>query len=399
MHFFDTHSTRRKTMNLEHFIVPAVRDIEVSGIRKMANKVAEYKDVLSLTIGQPDFPTPAHIIEAAKQAMDAGHTVYTPNAGLLPLRQAASDFVRTKYNLHYNPADEIIVTNGASEALDVALRTILQPGDEVLLPGPIYPGYEPIIRMCGAIPKHIDTSANGFKLTADLLLPHLTAKTKCVILASPSNPTGVVLNHAELSAIADVLRDRNLFVLSDEIYSELVFDGGHVSIATFEGLREKTIVINGLSKSHAMTGWRIGLLFAPAYLAQHIIKVHQYNATCASSISQYAAIAALTEGADDAAQMRVAYRERRDFVYAALVDMGLEVARPDGAFYILPSIAKFGIDSTTLAHRLLEEHRVAVVPGAAFAPFGDAFIRISYACSMAVLEEAMSRLRTFIHSL
>lgn len=386
-------------MSLEHLVVPTIQNIEVSGIRKMANKVAQYDNVLSLTIGQPDFPTPQHIMDAAKRAIDDGHTVYTPNAGLLPLREAASTFVKKKYGLDYNPADEIIVTNGASEALDVALRTILHPGNEVLLPGPIYPGYEPIIRMCGAKPVHIDTSHNGFKCTADLIKAHLTENTRCLILASPSNPTGVVLTHDELKEIAHLLRHRDIFVLSDEIYSELVFDGEHTSIASFAGMRDQTIVINGLSKSHSMTGWRIGLLFAPAAIAQHIIKVHQYNATCASSISQHAAIEALTSGIDDALPMREQYKLRRDFVYNALVDAGFEVARPDGAFYILPSIKKFEMTSTEFAHLLLEEQRVAVVPGNAFAPFGDDFIRISYACSMDVLEEAMKRIKIFVSTL
>jgi aminotransferase len=386
-------------MRLEHLVVPTIQNIEVSGIRKMANKVAQYDNVLSLTIGQPDFPTPQHIMDAAKRAIDDGHTVYTPNAGLLPLREAASAFVKKKYDLDYNPADEIIVTNGASEALDVALRTILHPGNEVLLPGPIYPGYEPIIRMCGAKPVHIDTSHNGFKCTADLIKAHLTENTRCLILASPSNPTGVVLTHEELQEIAQLLRHREIFVLSDEIYSELVFDSEHTSIASFAGMRDQTIVINGLSKSHSMTGWRIGLLFAPAAIAQHIIKVHQYNATCASSISQHAAIEALTAGIDDALPMREQYKLRRDFVYNALVEAGFDVARPDGAFYILPSIKKFEMTSTEFAHLLLEEQRVAVVPGNAFAPFGDDFIRISYACAMDVLEEAMKRIKRFVDSL
>jgi aminotransferase len=386
-------------LDLEQFVGPTIKKIEVSGIRKMANKVAQYDNVLSLTIGQPDFPTPAHINEAAKKAIDAGHTVYTPNAGLLELRVAASAFVKQKYNLTYNPTDEIIVTNGASEALDIALRTILQPGHEVILPGPIYPGYEPIIRMCGAIPKHVDTSHNGFKITAALIQEQLTENTRCVILASPSNPTGCVLTKEELTEIAQLLKDKPILVLSDEIYSELLFDGTHTSIATLEGMREKTIVINGLSKSHSMTGWRIGLLFAPASLTQHIIKVHQYNATCASSISQHAAIAALTNGIDDAKIMRDQYKLRRDFVYQALLDIGFEVTKPEGAFYILPSIKQYGLTSTEFAYRLLEEQRVAVVPGDAFAPFGDDFIRISYACSMETLEEAMKRIKTFVTSL
>ncbi|MFD1136609.1 aminotransferase A [Paenibacillus urinalis] len=384
---------------MEHLIRPEVQSIEVSGIRKMANKVSQYEDVLSLTLGQPDFPTPQHILEAAKQAIDSGETVYTPNAGTLKLRTAAAEFMTQKYGLTYDPADEIIVTTGASEAIDVTFRTILTEGCEVLLPGPIYPGYEPIIRMCGAQPVHIDTTGSGFKLTADLIRPHLTERTRCIVLASPSNPTGCTLSSGELNEIADLVRERELFVLSDEIYSELVFDGMHTSIAALPGMREKTIVINGLSKSHSMTGWRIGLLFAPAYLARHIVKVHQYNVTCASSVSQAAAVEALTAGIDDALPMREEYARRRDYAYERLLNAGFEVTQPNGAFYIFPSVAKFGLDSTTFAHRLLEEKRVAVVPGAAFAPFGDDYIRISYACSMEVLREALDRIESFVQGL
>ncbi|MEK5061689.1 aminotransferase A [Paenibacillus shunpengii] len=384
---------------MEHLIRPEVRSIEVSGIRKMANMVSQYEDVLSLTLGQPDFPTPQHILEAAKQAIDSGETVYTPNAGTLKLRTAAAEFMAQKYGLTYDPADEIIVTTGASEAIDVTFRTILTEGCEVLLPGPIYPGYEPIIRMCGAQPVHMDTTGSGFKLTADLIRQHLTERTRCIVLASPSNPTGCTLSSEELNEIADLVRERELFVLSDEIYSELVFDDTHTSIAALPGMREKTIVINGLSKSHSMTGWRIGLLFAPAYLARHIVKVHQYNVTCASSVSQAAAAEALTVGIDDALPMREEYARRRDYAYERLVSAGFEVTQPNGAFYIFPSVAKFGLDSTTFAHRLLEEKRVAVVPGAAFAPFGDNYIRISYACSMEVLREALDRIESFVQGL
>jgi aminotransferase len=384
---------------MEHLIQPKVKQIEISGIRKMANKVSQYDQVLSLTIGQPDFPTPGHILEAAKIAMDQGKTVYTPNAGLLELRRAASHFVKEKYNLYYEPEDEILVTVGASEALDITLRTILEQGSEVLLPGPIYPGYAPLIEMYGGSPVYMDTTNHGFKLTAELLSPYLTDKTRCIVLASPSNPTGAVLSQEELADIANLLRNREIFVISDEIYSELVYDGQHHSIASQPGMRDKTIVINGLSKSHSMTGWRIGFTFAPAYLTKHMVKVHQYHVTCASSISQYAALAALTAGIDDAVPMRSAYMGRRDFVYNQLVAAGFEVQRPGGAFYIFPSIRKFGMNSTDFAHRLLAEQRVAVVPGDAFSPLGDGYIRISYVSSMDVLEQSMRRLSIFVNSI
>ncbi len=387
------------TVNLEQHIRSEVRSIEISGIRKMANRVAQYENVLSLTLGQPDFPTPGHIIGAAKQAMDAGHTLYTPNAGMPALRQAAASYLHDKYGLAYDPDHECIVTSGASEAIDITLRTILTPGSEVVLPAPVYPGYEPIIRMCGATPVHADITGSGFKLTADVLEPLLTARTRCVILASPSNPTGCMLTEQELSELSALLDNRDIFVLSDEIYSELVFDGAHTSIASNAAMRERTIVINGLSKSHSMTGWRIGFAFAPAYLAQHIIKVHQYNVTCASSISQHAALAAVTNGRNDAEPMREAYGERRNYIYDRLTTMGIDAIKPQGAFYIFPSIAKFGLDAETFAYRLLDEQHVAVVPGSAFNPYGDHYIRLSYACGMDTLEAALDRIETFIRKL
>ncbi|HZG78806.1 MAG TPA: aminotransferase class I/II-fold pyridoxal phosphate-dependent enzyme, partial [Paenibacillus sp.] len=274
---------------VEHLIRGDIRDIAISGIRQMANRVAQYKDVLSLTLGQPDFPTPAHIVAAAAEAARTGKTVYTPNAGLPELRDAAAAFVRTKYGLDYRGADETLVTVGASQAIDMALRTILEPGVEVVLPGPVYPGYEPLIRLCGAVPVYVDVTDSGFKLTAEKLEPALTERTRCVILASPSNPTGAAMSVDELAALAELLSRRDLFVISDEIYSELVYDRPHVSVASFPGMRERTIVVNGLSKSHSMTGWRIGFTFAPAAITQHMVKVLQYNVTCAASVSQYAA--------------------------------------------------------------------------------------------------------------
>lgn len=384
---------------LEQLINRNVQSIAISGIRQMANRVAQYNDVLSLTIGQPDFPTPGHIVEAAKRAAESGKTVYTPNAGLPELREAACGFIKSKYGLDYRPADETIVTVGASEAIDVALRTILEPGCEVVLPAPVYPGYEPLIRLCGATPVYADVTGTGFRLTAQLLEPLLTERTRCVILASPSNPTGVALTEDELSELAQLLSHRNVFVISDEIYSELMYDRGHVSIAAFPGMRERTIVVNGLSKSHSMTGWRIGFTFAPAYLSQHLLKVHQYNVTCASSISQYAAIEALTAGKDDAVPMREEYRRRRDYAAQRLQAAGIDVVKPDGAFYLFPSVKKFGLDSTTFAHRLLDEQRVAVVPGNAFTELGEGYIRLSYACSMDTLKQALERLETFVAAL
>ncbi len=381
---------------LEHLVNSSVQGIQISGIRKISNLVATYKDALTLTIGQPDFPTPAHIVEAGKRALDNNRTVYTPNAGLPELRKAAAHFIRVKYGMDYNPDSEVIVTAGASQALDITLRTILEAGSEVILPGPLYPGYEPIIRLCGGVPVYVDTTGSGFKLTASLIKEHLTERTRAIVLCYPSNPTGRVMNEAELKEIAELLQDRELFVISDEIYSELIYDGSHHSISTIGSMREKTIVINGLSKSHAMTGWRIGFTFAPAYLTAHMVKVHQYNVTCASSISQYAAVEALTNGIDDAEPMKVEYRKRRDYVHARLVGLGLHVEKPEGAFYLFPSIQPFGMSSMEFAMKLLEEERVAVVPGDAFSGHGEGYIRLSYAYSMQVLEQALDRLERFV---
>ena len=260
---------------MEQHINPLVRDIQISGIRKFFNMVADIDGMISLTIGQPDFPTPQHIKDAGKAAIDDNFTSYTHNAGFLELRKAACSFVKEKYRLQYDPLTEVIVTNGASQGIDVILRTILCRGDDCLLPGPVYPGYEPIIKLCGANPVHIDITQNEFKLDAALIEAHLTPSTKCIILPYPSNPTGVSLTKEELKEIADLLKSRDIFVLADEIYSELTFDEPHYSIAEY--LREQTIVVNGLSKSHSMTGWRIGLIFAPESISKHLLKVHQYN--------------------------------------------------------------------------------------------------------------------------
>ncbi|MGG1942834.1 aminotransferase A [Paenibacillus polymyxa] len=381
---------------MEHLLNDQVKNIQISGIRKIANKVAALPGTLSLTIGQPDFPTPVHIMEAAHRAIDEGRTTYTPNPGLPELREAAAAFVDRKYGLNYRGQDEVIVTNGASEALDITLRTILSPGDEVILPVPIYPGYEPLIRLSGGIPVLADTRNSGFKLTAEVLEPYLTERTKAVILGYPSNPTGRVMSREELEAVADLLKERDLFIISDEIYSELIYDTSHVSIATLPGLRERTIVINGLSKSHSMTGWRIGFTLAPAEITQHMVKVHQYNVTCASSISQYAALEALTAGVDDALPMRDEYRKRRDYVHGRLADMGIPLEKPEGAFYLFPSIAHFGLSSMDFTLKLLEEQGVAVVPGDAFSSYGEGYIRLSYAYGQDVLEQGLDKIERFV---
>lgn len=381
---------------MEHLLNPRVKNIQISGIRQFFNMIQEYDNVVSLTIGQPDFPTPSLVKEAGKRAITENITSYTHNAGILELRQAASAFVKERYGLNYDAANEVIVTTGASEAIDIAFRTILDEGAEVILPAPIYPGYEPIIRLMGAKPVFVDVRESGFRLTAKALEQAITANTRCVVLPYPSNPTGVTLSKEELQEIVNVLEAKDIFVISDEIYSELVYEGAHSSIAQFPSMRDKTIVINGLSKSHSMTGWRIGFLFAPAYIAKEILKVHQYNVTCASSVSQYAAIEALTAAKDAPRMMRHQYKRRRDYVYHRLTSMGLSVEQPTGAFYIFPSIKQFETSSFDFAMRLVKETGVAVVPGTAFSEYGEGYLRLSYAYSLETLKDGCDRIEQFL---
>lgn len=383
---------------MENLINRKVQDIEISGIRKFYNLASKYENIISLTLGQPDFPTPMHVKEAGKLAIDNNKTTYTPNAGLIELRLAACNYVFNKYALQYNPETEVIVTNGASEAIDIALRTILEPGSEVILPVPIYPGYEPIIKLMGGVPVYLDTRNNNFKIDPKLLAQKINSKTRLIIIPSPANPTGSVIDKSTLMEIGNLLRNKNIFVLSDEIYSELVYDEAHISIANIPNMKSKVIVINGLSKSHSMTGWRIGFTFAPEFITKNMLKVHQYNATCASTISQYAAIEALTNGYNDSYEMKTEYIKRRDYVYERLITMGLEVVKPSGAFYIFPSIKKFGMKSLDFALSLLHNTGVAVIPGEAFSVYGDDYIRISYAASLDILEKGLDGLQNFINS-
>ncbi|KQL36467.1 aromatic amino acid aminotransferase [Bacillus sp. FJAT-25509] len=384
---------------MNRFINESVKEIQISGIRKFAQKIEKYDNVIALTLGQPDFPTPAPIKEAAIHAINQNQTVYTPNAGLPALRNSASNFLQKKYSLSYDPTNEVIVTVGASQALDVTFRTILNDDCEVILPAPIYPGYAPIIQTCGAKPVFVDTSTSGFKITPELLEEQITEKTRCIVLPYPNNPTGVTLTKEELENLANYLSQKDLFILSDEIYSELTYDTTHTSIASFPGMREKTIVINGLSKSHSMTGWRIGFIYAPAYLAQEILKVHQYNVSCATSISQYAAITALTDCIDSPIEMAKEYKIRRNYMIDRLEKMGLPCIKPEGAFYLFPSIKEFNMPSMEFALNLVEKHNLAVIPGEAFSEYGDSYIRLSYAYSMKELELACDRLEEFVTSL
>ncbi|UZJ80544.1 aminotransferase A [Fictibacillus sp. KU28468] len=381
---------------MKHLVNKRVKKLEVTGIRKFSNMLVDYPEAINLTLGQPDFHTPDHIKNIGISAIIENKTDYTMNAGLLELRTAVSNIMYDKYRLAYNPENEIIITNGASEAIDTAFRTILEEGCEVILPAPTYPGYEPLIELCGAVPVYLDTSKNGFLLTAEMIEKHVTKKTRCIVLTYPSNPTGKVIGEGELEKIARLLIDKEIFVISDEIYSELVYDGSHHSIASYSSLRAKNIVVNGISKSHSMTGWRIGYVCAPSYLAEEMLKVHMYNSVCASSISQYAAIEALTNGTNDPLEMRKEYKKRRDYMYERLVNMGFDVVKPDGAFYLFPSIKKWNMKSFDFAMQLLQSEGVGVVPGDAFTPFGEGFIRISFANSLQQLEEGLNRIERFV---
>lgn len=384
---------------MRHLLNHRVQQLQMSSIREFSDRVKEIDNGINLTIGQPDFPTFDHIKHAGKNAIDRDKTSYTHHAGMPELREAASTYMKQKYGLTYSGDHEVLIMNGATQALDTVFRTILQEGCEVILPGPAYPGYEPLIKMCGAKPVFIDTSNHDFKMTADLIEDHFTEKTRCVLLSYPSNPVGTILTKNELGEIARFLREKDTFIVSDEIYSELIYEEDHHSIASFPEVRNQTIVINGLSKSHSMTGWRIGLLFGPNYVIKELMKVHLFNTTCACSISQEAAIEALTNDVDAPSIMREAYKKRRDYVYNRLHSIGLRAIKPQAAFYIFPSIAPFHMRSFDFATMLLDTEHVAVVPGAAFSAIGENYIRISYANSMDVLKEGLDRIERFVNAL
>lgn len=375
-----------------------VYEIAVSLIRQFDEKVSGIPNMLKLTLGEPDFNTPEHVKEAGQQAIKDNFSHYTGMSGLIDVREAASRFLSEKYTVNYQPTIEVLVTVGATEALSASLLSILEAGDKVLLPAPTYPGYEPLILLAGAEPVYIDTRETGFVLTPeqiDQAMEEHGDKVKAIIITSPSNPTGVAYNEAEVSALSETLKKYPIFVISDEIYSELNYETKHVSFGKY--LRDQTIVINGLSKSHAMTGWRIGFIFAPAELVEQIIKVHQYLVTAASTISQKAAVRALVQGISDAEVMREEYRERRDYVYQAMTKLGFEVARPSGAFYIFAKIpAEYEQDSMAFCIDLAEKNQLAIIPGIAFGPEGEGYVRISYAASMESLVEAMNRLSTYL---
>ncbi|MGV3355078.1 pyridoxal phosphate-dependent aminotransferase [Streptococcus sp. ZY19097] len=386
-------------MNLVNRFNKNLDQIEVSLIRQFDQSISDVPGIMKLTLGEPDFTTPDHVKEAAKAAIDANQSHYTGMAGLLELRKAAAAFVRDKYNLSYDPDNQILVTIGATEALSATLTAILEPGDTVLLPAPAYPGYEPIANLVGASIVEIDTTANDFVLTPDMLEKAIIEqgdKVKAVLLNYPTNPTGVTYSREQIKGLAEVLKKYEVFVVSDEVYSELTYSPApHVSIAEY--LPEQTILINGLSKSHAMTGWRIGLIFAPANFTAQLIKSHQYLVTAAATMAQFAAIEALSAGKDDALPMRAEYIKRRDYIIDKMSALGFKIIKPDGAFYIFAKIpAGYEQDSFKFCQDFAREKAVAFIPGVAFGKYGEGYVRLSYAASMETISTAMDRLKAFM---
>lgn len=371
--------------------------IQPSGIRKFFDIVSEMKDAISLGVGEPDFDTPWHIRDEGIYSLEKGRTHYTSNAGLKELKIEIENFLKRRYGLSYDYNKEIIVTVGGSEAIDIAMRAMLDPGDEVLIPQPSYVSYLPCAVLAGATPVVIELKAeNEFRLTAEELEAAITPQTKLLVLPFPNNPTGAVMEKKDLEAIAEVIIKNDLFVLSDEIYSELTYLERHVSIASLPGMRERTLVINGFSKSHAMTGWRLGYLCGPEQMIQQMLKIHQYTIMCAPSTSQYAAVDALRNGDEDVAGMREEYDGRRRYLMRRMQEMGLECFEPFGAFYVFPCIKEFGMSSEEFANELLQSKKLAVVPGTAFGDCGEGFIRISYAYSLENLKKAMDRIEAFV---
>lgn len=375
-------------------------EIQPSGIRKFFDIVSEMKDAISLGVGEPDFDTPWHIREEGIYSLEKGRTFYTSNAGLKELKVEICSYLSRRFEVTYDPDHEVMVTVGGSEAIDIALRAMLDPGDEVLIPQPSYVSYVPCTILANGVPVIIDLEAKDqFKLTSEKLLEKITPKTKVLVLPFPNNPTGAVMKAEELEEIAKIVIEKDLFVISDEIYAELTYGNDHTTIAAFPGMKDRTVLINGFSKSYAMTGWRLGYAAAPRVILEQMLKIHQFAIMCAPTTSQYAAVAALRDGDKDVQMMRESYDQRRRYLIHAFKEMGLECFEPHGAFYTFPSIKRFGMTSDEFATRLLREEKVAVVPGTAFGDCGEGYLRISYAYSLKNLKEALSRMDRFIKKL
>lgn len=385
---------------MRNFISDKTASIQPSGIRKFFDIVSEMKDAISLGVGEPDFDTPWYIRDEGIYALERGRTFYTSNSGLKDLRQEISNYLKRIQNIEYNPENEILVTVGGSEAIDIGLRAVINPGDEVIIPQPSYVSYEPCAVLAGAKPVIINLKAeNDFRLKPEELLAAITDKTKVLILPYPNNPTGAIMEQEDLEAIAKIIIEKDILVMSDEIYSALTYKEKHVSIASLRGMKERTILINGFSKAYAMTGWRLGYACAPKEIIQQMTKIHQFAIMCAPTTSQYAAIEALKNGDDDVETMRQAYNQRRRFLLHAFKEIGLECFEPFGAFYVFPSIKEFNMTSEEFATRFLKEEKVAVVPGTAFGACGEGYLRISYAYSIENLKIAIERLKIFVERL
>ncbi len=386
-------------IDYDKIISDKVKTIKPSGIRKFFDIAAEYDDVLSLSVGEPDFETPWHVREAGIDSLERGRTKYTANAGIRELREESARYLKRRFGLGYT-ADEVLITVGGSEAIDLAVRAVVNPGDEVLVPEPSFVCYGPITTLAGGVPVPIVTrQEDEFKLTAASLKAAITDRTKLLVLPFPNNPTGAIMTKKELAAIARVLKDTNIMVLSDEIYAELTYSGKHVSFGTLPDMLERTITVNGFSKAYSMTGWRLGIAAAPQPIIDKMIRIHQYGIMSSPTTSQYAAIEALRNGDADIAEMKETYDARRKLILNGLRDMGLPCFEPFGAFYVFPDISKFGMTSDEFCERLLREQRLAVVPGSAFGDSGEGFLRISYAYSTENIELALARLKKFIDSL
>lgn len=384
-------------MNYEKLMNGTLVDMKPSGIRKFFDIAAEMEDVISLSVGEPDFSTPWHIREEAIRTLEKGRTWYSPNAGFLALREAISGYVSRHSHVTYDPKSEVLVTVGGSEAIDLCFRALLTPGDEVLVPEPAFVCYDPLTRMAGGVPVPLVTKAeDAFRLRAEVVAAAITPKTKLLVLPYPNNPTGAIMPREELEALAEVLRGTDIMVLSDEIYGELTYGREHVSFAAVEGMQERTVLVSGFSKAFAMTGWRLGYACGPAPVMKMMTKLHQYGLMCAPTTAQYAAIEAMNNGDEDVEKMRGEYDMRRRYIVDELNKLGLTCFEPEGAFYVFPSIQSTGMTSEEFCERLLKEKHVAVVPGNAFGDSGEGFIRISYCYSIKHITEAIRRMREFL---
>ena len=388
-------------MDYDKILNPSVCAIKPSGIRKFFDIAAEMDDVITLGVGEPDFTTPWHIREAGIYSLETGKTFYTANRGLAPLCSEISDYLSRRFGLKYDPKSEVVVTVGGSEAIDIAVRALVSPGDEVLIPEPSFVCYSPITTLAGGIPVPVPTlEKNDFRLTVDDIKPLVTPKTKLLVLPFPNNPTGAVMRKCDLEKLADFLKGTDIMILSDEIYGELTYtDKGHVSIASIDGMHERTVLVSGFSKAYAMTGWRLGYACAPAPIMKQMLKIHQFCVMCAPTSAQYAAIEALRDGDEDIANMRDSYNMRRRLIVDGLRKLGIDCFEPLGAFYVFPNISKFGLSSEEFCTRLLHSKKVAVIPGNAFGESGEGFVRISYSYSVSHLVEALERIGAFIAEL